>query len=272
MFPLRAKKWDKIYDFLAGMGKLADFSVFPDRILGLLRVLIPFDAANYFIYSEDWAELESGDEASVANLATLDVPEQATAAYIDYYHRIDPIMADYFNTRSPLKSSDIIHNRRWEQSEYYFDFLRPNSFYYLLGTDLHYGERIMGTVTLLRSRNGPDFSNEELFSLELLRPHIAEQMYRLLAASHRLVDREANEDSGAEEESERRLLRFRLDYNLSPRESEVLELIVRGFTNRKISEALFISENTVKKHVYNIFQKTGAENRTVLAAELVGRG
>ena len=48
---------------------------------------------------------------------------------------------------------------------------------------------------------------------------------------------------------------------LTPRELEVLELIVAGKSNREISEALFIEEKTVKNHVSNIYAKLHLKNR-----------
>lgn len=52
---------------------------------------------------------------------------------------------------------------------------------------------------------------------------------------------------------------------LSPREEEVLALIARGFSNREISERLFVSETTVKTHVANILQKLNVKSRTQAA-------
>lgn len=53
---------------------------------------------------------------------------------------------------------------------------------------------------------------------------------------------------------------------LSEREIEVLRLISSGVSNADIASQLFISVNTVKKHITNIFNKLGVENR-VLAIE-----
>ena len=50
-------------------------------------------------------------------------------------------------------------------------------------------------------------------------------------------------------------------YPLSKRETEVLALICQGKSNPDISRLLFISNNTVKHHVNNIFKKTGVKNR-----------
>jgi DNA-binding CsgD family transcriptional regulator len=49
---------------------------------------------------------------------------------------------------------------------------------------------------------------------------------------------------------------------LTKREVEVLRLIALGKTNRQLAEGLFISINTVERHVSNILAKTGAVNRT----------
>jgi DNA-binding CsgD family transcriptional regulator/pimeloyl-ACP methyl ester carboxylesterase len=53
---------------------------------------------------------------------------------------------------------------------------------------------------------------------------------------------------------------------LSEREVEVLRFVAVGRTNKEISEDLFISLNTVSYHLRNIFNKTGAANRTAAAS------
>ena len=57
-------------------------------------------------------------------------------------------------------------------------------------------------------------------------------------------------------------------YELSPREEEVIGLVVRGFSNREISSALFISEHTVQRHLSNIFEKVGVRSRKSLLKHL----
>ncbi len=52
---------------------------------------------------------------------------------------------------------------------------------------------------------------------------------------------------------------------LSDREREVVQLVAKGFRNREIGEKLFISEQTVKNHLHNIFDKVGVFDRLELA-------
>jgi DNA-binding NarL/FixJ family response regulator len=52
---------------------------------------------------------------------------------------------------------------------------------------------------------------------------------------------------------------------LSERERQITMLIARGLKNRAIGQELHISENTVKRHLQSIFNKTGTHDRLELA-------
>lgn len=54
-------------------------------------------------------------------------------------------------------------------------------------------------------------------------------------------------------------------FGLTPREREVVAKIVAGYTNRDIAKELAISEDTVKHHLSNVFDKLGVSNRLELA-------
>jgi len=56
---------------------------------------------------------------------------------------------------------------------------------------------------------------------------------------------------------------------LSPRELEVLALLVEGLSNKKIAERLFISPDTVKTHIRHIMEKLAAQDRTDAAVKAV---
>ena len=52
------------------------------------------------------------------------------------------------------------------------------------------------------------------------------------------------------------------ELGITPRELEILEAIAAGRSNREIAEELFVSENTVKTHAANLFEKLQARRRT----------
>ena len=54
---------------------------------------------------------------------------------------------------------------------------------------------------------------------------------------------------------------FAADHNLTAREREVFELMLRGRDAKSIGEALVISDNTAKAHIRSIYAKTGVHTR-----------
>ena len=57
-------------------------------------------------------------------------------------------------------------------------------------------------------------------------------------------------------------------YALSPREEEVVRLVVRGLSTKQIATQLFIAEHTVQRHLSNIFEKVGVRSRRDLVKRL----
>jgi two-component system, NarL family, nitrate/nitrite response regulator NarL len=55
------------------------------------------------------------------------------------------------------------------------------------------------------------------------------------------------------------------DYGLTTRELEIVTLVVAGYSNPDIAQRCSISEQTVKHHISNIFDKLGVSNRLELA-------
>ncbi|MCK4751511.1 MAG: helix-turn-helix transcriptional regulator, partial [Bacteroidales bacterium] len=60
------------------------------------------------------------------------------------------------------------------------------------------------------------------------------------------------------------LASFVSKFEISKRETEIVELICKGKSNQDISDSLFISLQTVKDHIYRIYLKTGVKNRVQL--------
>jgi DNA-binding NarL/FixJ family response regulator len=78
----------------------------------------------------------------------------------------------------------------------------------------------------------------------LLAPSITRRMIADLVSRHAAPRRSADELA-----------------RLTPRETEVLELLARGMSNAEIAAVLFVSEETVKTHVGKVFAKLGLRDR-----------
>jgi two-component system NarL family response regulator len=60
--------------------------------------------------------------------------------------------------------------------------------------------------------------------------------------------------------------------DLTPRELQILELVVRGFVNKQIAFSLNVSEFTVKNHMKRLLAKLGVQDRTQAATAAIERG
>lgn len=61
---------------------------------------------------------------------------------------------------------------------------------------------------------------------------------------------------------------FSSRYRLSPREAQVVELVLLGYRNRDIATTLGTSPATIKKHLTHVFDKVGVDTRTQLVSRI----
>lgn len=137
--------------------------------------------------------------------------------------------------KSQKPDTGIIALTIHEQEEYLFEFIRAGASAYLL-KDISPGQLV---DTIRGVARGESFIPPRLMS------RVFQEFNRLsepTPKTHR-------DDSDA----------------LTPREIEVLRLVARGEQNKSIAKTLYISEKTVKNHLYRIFQKLGVEDRTQAA-------
>lgn len=129
--------------------------------------------------------------------------------------------------------------------------------------------KVLGTIML---NLGYDLDTEELASW----PHVKgifgpldsmEKVCRGLGAivkgdnwlSRRLLDQLVNYYKGKESNNVSEPV---IEVELTRREIQVLKMLKEGGSNMEIADSLFISEHTIKSHLYNIFRKLEVKNRT----------
>lgn len=91
-------------------------------------------------------------------------------------------------------------------------------------------------------------------------------------AIHNLFDDGASAPAGGQRASSNGHVPRANEARLTKRETEILELLAAGHSNREISRRLYLSEKTVKAHLATVFRKLGVSNRTQAAMAAVGMG
>ncbi|MCK8825419.1 LuxR C-terminal-related transcriptional regulator [Fuchsiella alkaliacetigena] len=247
------KMWEAINDFLIKTSQIMDLEDYYQQILKEFKKIIPYQAAHIIIHKNI--------EDRFSKFITVNIPSETVQSYIEYYQFIDKLKEKTFDSTNPIKSTQIMDYSEWKHTEYFSDFLQANNYYYLCGTDVHYQKELLITISLIRNQKSSDFNEEELLYLKTLEPHIANQAYSLIIAnisnsfSPNLIAQKLNNNLQS--------------YDLSQRELEVAKLIIKGLTNQQIAAELFISINTVKKHLYKIFNKTKVNSKGELISKLL---
>ena len=59
---------------------------------------------------------------------------------------------------------------------------------------------------------------------------------------------------------------------MTPREEQVVALVAEGLSNREIAQELALSEHTVKKYLFRIFEKLGISTRAELVLYALNHG
>lgn len=67
-------------------------------------------------------------------------------------------------------------------------------------------------------------------------------------------------------------MRVPQEQSLSSRETEILELVAAGTSNKEIAKTLWVSETTVKSHLLHAFEKLGVDDRTAAVTTALKRG
>ncbi|MGM0446258.1 MAG: LuxR C-terminal-related transcriptional regulator [Bacillota bacterium] len=248
MYTLSNKEWNNIFNLILKTGMQNTLDNYINTVLKEIEVLIPYYAANFFMYNKD--------KEVMGQPKCINIKSGLIKDYERYYHKIDDIKDKTFDIKVPIRSSDIMDYRYWKNTEYFTDFLAKNRLYYSCGIDIHHGNKLLGTIGLFREKNDQDYTEKDLIILNIIKPHLANQLYKLFILNGIFNNLKIGN----------KLNRGKNRFNLTKREIEVVKQILDGKNNYEVAKNLFISINTVKKHLMNIYKKVEVNNRTELTS------
>ena len=244
---LKESEWNTINSILLDLYTVCGLREVASKSLSILRLLIPF-SKGYFIFLDEKMEIDSG----LSVFTGFD--DESIDSYVQTFYQKDYLQYLYsFTSESSVyRDSSMIDDKVRTETDFYKFFLKPCGIPFGAGIVLVKERKVLGVFNLFRGENIGDFSEKDLYILNILKKHLENMVSN--AMSH--------EDAG--DRGMFALFRAVEDFSLSSRESDVLKLLADGFSNNAISELMNVSVSTVKKHVYNIFNKVGVNSRTQL--------
>ncbi|WP_368149158.1 LuxR C-terminal-related transcriptional regulator [Collinsella aerofaciens] len=193
-------------------------------------------------------------------IVSEDLPEESLRAYDQTYSAMDyMVWRDAQPVREVYRESDLFTERLIESSTIYKEWLEPLGMYYSMSGNCVQDGIIYGSIAIMRGRDLGNFTDDELELFSIINDHVSQRMGQLYPAG---IGRSSLGESSSW---------LRTSFGLTSREIEIAELLAGGSERSVIAEQLSISQNTLKKHISNIYRKMGVSNEVAFLVA-VNRG
>lgn len=253
MNELSHAEWLKINSIVTDIYNIKDITEMRKSYLQKIRSLIPYQRAFFDLCSD------KNGSRNFFQPVGVNLSDESLLEYYLKYESLDySVWALSQDIALSYRDTDLIAEDIRTRSVFFTKWLQPLGIFYEGGCNIVYNGIVYGSVTLMRDKPSGDFQDRELEISNILSQHLCNRFF-------------ADYPNGIREKScfspdATILSRFLL----TAREYEILKLLQMGLTNQQISEKLFISNNTTKKHVANLFRKLGISGRAQIAG-VIGR-
>lgn len=235
-------------DIVYGLYSCSTLSDLKKDFLIPLKMLIPFSYGSILIADNS---ISSDDVVFTSPLCVPDSFTDAELDYIQYADKDDFLWLIHSKEPTLIKESDLLRDEKRLNSPLYTHCYRKYNIFDSLQYSIVYNQSFLGILTLFRTKIDGAFNDDDMFYLRSMGVHLNYSLNRINSivsdTSH------PNMDTNIKKLKER--------YCLTPRESEILGLIFEFKGNDEIAEMLDIQENTLQKHIQNIFRKTNTSSK-----------
>ncbi|HIU26020.1 MAG TPA: hypothetical protein IAC50_05980 [Candidatus Copromorpha excrementigallinarum] len=240
-------EWYLINSIILDIYSASDKDSMRKRFLERIGFLIPYDKANFFLSDRD------GDHY-ISNSVDVGFDPQYLENYFGNLEKFDFTNWIYESAQNEVfLLTELLSFNERERDVYIQNYFRANGMEYAVISSLSHKGLHVGTMTLFRSKKSGDFTFRDKQALSLLKNHLALYLYN-----------HSDAVTPFDPASHRRLSGIAGRYRLTPRETEILNMLLAGDDIPAICQSLFISKNTLRKHISNIYKKFGVNRRSDL--------
>lgn len=245
---MKKKEFLNYNDVLLSLYTCTSYEQLQAAFLPQLKQLIP---CSYLSFVLNTSDPETGNFSLNTPLCYPDHFKKAEELYCRYANEDGLLWLALRHDYTVIKESDLIADEERLSSAIYQKCYKDYDIYDTLQDFIVWQGRMLGVLTLFRTSSEEPFTEDSLFYLRSLSRHLNTAMNRILKGR----------TSPAGFLSAKARDRFVRENGLSVREAEILGLLCRFCSNTEIAEKLGIRENTVQKHLQNLFHKCGAASR-----------
>ncbi len=241
MRKLETNDWIVLNNIIYKIHTTDNFDEMRHDLLEQLKMIIDYDSAYFLLASKEEGHLVGDPVAYNCDTNLTKMHED-----LDYSRGI------MLSGKSLIfRETDILSDDVRLETDYYKKVYKPNNWHFALQIIIARHKKFLGTITFYRTIGKENFHYDDIFILDMLKDHLSYRLEKYL--------------SGLETSNEKLTISETIaKYDLSKREATVLKELMSGKDNSDICEELFITANTLKKHILNIYRKLGIKNRVNL--------
>lgn len=172
---LKETEWLTINKVLLEMYDITDIDQFTERVLKTYRMLIPYTKGYFIVFNE-----AGGIESEKSSF--IEMEPGVYEEYLDSYYEKDYMKYTFELSEHTItyRDTDIMEESLRQKTEFYQGFLKPNHIPFGAGILLRRYGKPIGIVNFFRSELLGDFSDKDMFILEVLKGHLSHKLAGLL--------------------------------------------------------------------------------------------
>ncbi|MDO5548167.1 MAG: helix-turn-helix transcriptional regulator [Eubacteriales bacterium] len=245
MHILETNDWVIFNNITCQIHKIPDFDEMCRNFLEQVRLLMNFDAAVF--YYSDFKNLPQ-----LKHVVCYNYNEAAAQEYLKQFQERDYSRGLLMGGKKMVyRESDVFSDEERMGTECYRRFFQNEGYHHSVHILPAEKGKVLAKVSFFRRRGAPDFVYDDVFLLDMFQEHLALRIQR----SYEEIEHRHEKLSVSECESK---------FHLTTRETTILGLLIQGLPNDAICTQLTITNNTLKKHILNIYKKMAIRNRTQL--------
>lgn len=253
---MTCNQWEAFNELVAALYGIKNSTAMRKALLTRLMGIISFDFADFNLSKGEKDQNHWLEDPVVVSIFSREKEETFTKLYETKYYEIDYVNWIFAHHESiAYRESDLINDKVRRKSKFYQEYLSQYDLGSVAGVSIISSGRLAGAITLYKSEKKGDFSQGDIYVLEMLLPHLQNVLGSRKEASEK------------NKEAVIKLLKYQ--YGITKKEIEIMRQIIAGHSNQEISQINHITTNTTKSHVANIYSKTGVKSRTQLINFLI---
>lgn len=227
---------NRLNEFMDSLSSIDNLQTFKKETLQL------FENKFHLEHSIFWL---SDKNNTIHSPTTHQISSKTFQKYQDYYFEHDALLPKNILKihKKPryLTIVDVIDKRKYEETEYYNEFIRPQYLQNELGMYLYDNEELIGGISFAVCNYDIGSTKEEKKAFYILSQFISLKLEKFHRNNYTHI-------------------------KMSKAEKRVFERLLNGETDKEIATNLHLSIYTVKKHLQNLYKKNNVSNRAALVA------